>query len=79
MVRLGNLQIPLFIKAHHNTNYPCNFSMQGHPNRGTTLEDDNQATGMGKEDLEKVKRCKILEMLHCTVCSSKVSHGDGCQ
>lgn len=58
---------------------PATPSMQGHPNRRTIPEDDNQATGMGKEDLEKLTRGELLQILHCTMRSSKVSRGDGHQ
>lgn len=54
---MGNLQIPSFIKAHNMTYIiPATLSVQGRPNRGTTPEGDNQAIGMGKEDLEKLTR-----------------------
>lgn len=55
MSRMGNPQIPSFVKGHHTTYIiPAIFSLQDHPNRGTTPEDDNQAIGMGKEDLERL-------------------------
>lgn len=54
---MGNPQIPSFVKTYHMTYIiPAILSLQDHPNRLTTPEDDNQAIGTGKGDLEKLAR-----------------------
>lgn len=74
MVRLGILQTPFSLRLTITYTNTCNPLHAGPPQ-----QDDNQATGLGKEDLEKVMRHELLQMLYCRVSSSKVSHGDGYQ
>jgi len=78
--RTGNPQIPSFINAHHMTHViPATFSLQGHPNRGTTPEDEERGVGIGKEDMEKLTRADSRTGHSVWQATPKVSQGDGYQ
>lgn len=58
----------------HDLCYPSNPLLAGPPNRGTTQEDDKQAIGTGKEDLEKLTRADSCKRHNVQLQSF---HGDG--